>query len=109
MMMPGFTAEVSLHGTSGRYRQSASGGGGTGAPPGFAQLVSPQFAPCHPGPGPCLPNHSSPTGCTSCWQFADCTTGECHPCFGCHPPPPPCTCTKTTCCSGHCTTMAVPC
>jgi hypothetical protein len=100
MMMPGFTAEVSLHRTSGRYHTMRTGG--TWGPGDITPAQDCDETCLRPCQEDCKANSYGGS------QLGACLLGcrkEC--CVVPIPPPTPhCTCTTTKCCTGKpCTTL----
>ena len=95
MNMPGFTAETSVYRTSGQYQMTA-GFDANGA------IIRPQACDiaCL---ADCTPDCNEFIGQARARCLKACRL-EC-----CTPPPPQCTCTKTKCCQGNCSTVSIPC
>ena len=94
MNMPGYTAESSIYRTSGQYWMTA-GIDASGA------IIRPQACDldCL---NDCTPDCDEFIGQARARCLANCRRLCC-------PPPPQCTCTKTKCCQGHCSTVSIPC
>ena len=93
MGIPGFTAESSLRHVSAHYQLA-----GDAAPSAF--LVVPALCDPDPPCGKCVNKRQACCGPDGHIHMMPCETIVL---------PPPCKCTKTTCCSGHCTTTAIAC